>query len=207
MKKGLLIVNAVLVVAVIGLYILHFCGCGSKSCGTGVAVPTLEAGEAAPAGSIVYIQIDSLVNGYDMFHDLKTDMEKKAKAAEEDLTKRGKAFEREAMDFQEKVQKGLITRSQAEQLQNQLQQKQITLQQYVENKRAELGEEESVMLRRIYDAITTYLKEYNASRNYSLIISTNGTTNVVLQGNPGLDITKEVLAGLNSSYVRPGKIE
>jgi len=203
MKKGLLIVNAVLVLAVIGLYILHFCCCGSKSCSTGNASFIVERGEAAPEGSIVYIHLDSLVNGYDMFHDLRADMEKKAKGAEEDLTKRGKSFEREYMDFQEKVQKGLVTRSQAEQLQNQLQQKQANLQQYIESKRAELAEEEGVMLRRIYNAVTSYLKEYNKERNYSLIVSTNGTTNVVLEGNPSLDITKEVLDGLNASYVRP----
>lgn len=196
MKKTFIIVNAVLAVAVVTLYVLYFCGIGGRQISSALKSDETVAGD----GSVVYIQIDSLVQGYDMFHDLRGEFEKKAKGADEDLTKKGKAFEREAMDFQEKVQKGLITRSQAEQLQMALQQKQQNLQQYAEKLRAEMAEEEAVMLRRIYDAVLTYLKEYNNDHNYSLILSTSGTTNVVLQGSANLNITNDVLSGLNARY-------
>jgi outer membrane protein len=204
MKKSLLIVNVVLAIAVVVLYVFHFCVNNEKS---HASVITNADGSSVVAaeGSIVYIQIDSLVNSYDMFHDLKNEFEAKAKVAEDDLTKRGRSFEREAKDFQEKVQKGLITRSQAEELQIKLQQKQQSLQQYAENLRMEMAEEEAVMLRRIYDAVQTYLADYNKDRNYSLIISTSGTTNVILQGSSSLNITNDVLKGLNSSYVRDKK--
>ncbi len=196
MKKSLIIVNAVLAVAVIALYVLYFCGIGGQQIASAVKSDETVAGD----GSVVYVQIDSLVNGYDMFHDLRAEFEKKAKAADEDLTKKSKTFEREAMDFQEKVQKGLITRSQAEQLQTQLQQKQQNLQQYAEKLRVEMAEEEAVMLRRIYDAVLNYLKEYNKDHNYSLILSTSGTTNVIMQGSPNLNITNDVMSGLNAGY-------
>ncbi len=196
MKKSFIIVNAVLAVAVIALYVLYFCGIGGQQIASAMKSDETVAGD----GSVVYIQIDSLVNGYDMFHDLRTEFEKKAKTAEEDLTKRSKAFEREAVDFQEKVQKGLITRSQAEQLQTQLQQKQQNLQQYAEKLRVDMAEEEAVMLRRIYDAVLTYLKEYNKEHNYSLILSTSGTTNVVMQASSNLNITNDVMSGLNAGY-------
>jgi outer membrane protein len=204
MKKTELIVLTILTLAVAGLYVIYFCG-GRWGVSTGSATDDLEItpGEAAPEGSIVYIQIDSLVNGYDMFHDLKNELETKAKGMEDDLTKRSKSFERSVNDYREKAQKGLITRSQAEQLEQQLAQKQQELTTYSERLRGELAEEEAVMLRRIYDAITTYLKEYNKTRNYPLILSTNANTNVVLQGHPGLNITTEVKNGLNASYVRP----
>jgi outer membrane protein len=203
MKKILLIVNAVLVLAVGGLYVLHFAGNGKATHNN--ATDMVSEGEIAPAGSIVYIQIDSLVNNYDMYHDLRSELEVKVKGMDDDLTKRGRSFEREAKDFQEKVQKGLITRSQAEELQMKLQQKQQDLQQYAEKLRADMEEEEAVMLRRIYEAITSYLKSYNADHNYSLIISTNASTNTIIQGHPSLNITKDVLAGLNATYVRPKK--
>ncbi len=196
MKKTFIIVNAVLAAAVIGLYILYFCGIGGSSVATANKSDETVAGD----GSVVYLQIDSLVNGYDMFHDLRGEFEKKAKAADEDLTKKGKSFEREAMDFQEKVQKGLVTRSQAEQLQVQLQQKQQNLQQYAEKLRTEMAEEEAVMLRRIYVAIQDFLTSYNKEHNYSLILSTSGTTNSVLQGSASLNITNDVLNGLNAAY-------
>jgi outer membrane protein len=65
---------------------------------------------------------------------------------------------------------------------------------------AQMAEEQTVMFNRIYDAIQIFLKEYNQEHNYSLILSTNGTTNVVLQGAPALNITKDVLKGMNARY-------
>ncbi|MDR0738224.1 MAG: OmpH family outer membrane protein [Prevotellaceae bacterium] len=205
MRKASFIVNAVLAVAVIVLYVLYFCGSGGKGYAPAIAGSSDSSSVIAAEGSIVYIQIDSLVNKYDMFHELRLEFEQKAKAADDDLTKRGRSFEREAKDFQEKVQKGLITRSQAEELQMKLQQKQQDLQQYAEKLRVDMSEEEAVMLRRIYDAVLTYLTEYNKSHNYSLILSTSGSTNAVMQGHPSLNITQDVLKGLNGSYVKPKK--
>lgn len=205
MKKTSFLVQAILAVAVIVLYVLHFCGSGEKGFAPGVMSGSDSSSVVAAEGSIVYIQIDSLVNKYDMFHELRLEFEQKAKAADDDLTKRGRSFEREAKDFQEKVQKGLITRSQAEELQMKLQQKQQDLQQYAEKLRVDMSEEEAVMLRRIYDAVLTYLTEYNKSHNYSLILSTSGSTNAVMQGHPSLNITQDVLKGLNSAYVKPKK--
>ena len=135
MKKTSFLVQAILAVAVIVLYVLHFCGSGEKGFAPGVMSGSDSSSVVAAEGSIVYIQIDSLVNKYDMFHELRLEFEQKAKAADDDLTKRGRSFEREAKDFQEKVQKGLITRSQAEELQMKLQQKQQDFQQYAEKLR------------------------------------------------------------------------
>ena len=59
------------------------------SCNTNNAAPAAQqaaqAGELAPAGSIVYIQMDSLVNQYDMFNDLKSEIEAKVQAIDDDL--------------------------------------------------------------------------------------------------------------------------
>jgi len=197
MKKNIfIIVNAVLAAAVIGLYILYFCNSGNGKPEPITKSDVIEAIE----GSIVYIQLDSLVQAYDMFHDLRTELEKKAEKIKKDLDNKGRAFEFKVKDFQEKVQKGLLTRSQAEQQQNQLEQEQANLQQYAQKVQIEMAEEETVMFRRIYDAIQTFLAEYNQVYNYSLILSTSGSNNVVLQGSPVLNITKDVLDGLNARY-------
>ncbi|MDR0667132.1 MAG: OmpH family outer membrane protein [Prevotellaceae bacterium] len=206
MKKIELITRIILALAVVGLYVLYFWGDSfGKPAGNAPGEIVLTTGEAAPEGSIVYIQIDSLINGYDMYHDLNSELETKAKGMEDDLSKRSKTFERSVNDYREKVTKGLITRSQAEQQEQQLAQKQQELAAYSEKLRQELDEEGAVMLRRIYDAIVTYLQEYNREHNYSLIISTSAATNVIMQGHPGLNITQEVKNGLNAAYVRPKK--
>jgi len=195
MKKASLITNIVLGIAVIVLFVLHFTS-NSK-----LSKNDSQAGSSPSSGSVVYIQIDSLVNQYDMFNDLKSELESKAQIVQEDLNKRGMAFERDVKDFQEKVQKGLITRSQAETQNTQLQQRERELQGYSQQKQSEMQEEQQVLIRKVMDALEKYLVKYNAQKKYSLIINTSASTNTILQADSTLNVTTEVVAGLNEEYV------
>ena len=66
----------------------------------------------------------------------------------------------------------------------------------------EMAEEETVMINTVMDAIKTYVKEYNKSHQFALILTTSATTQVVMEGNPALDITKDILTGLNEEYIK-----
>ena len=52
------------------------------------------------------------------------------------------------------------------------------------------------------DSIKTYVKKYNETHQYALILTTSTTTQVVMEGNVSLDITQDVLAGLNEEYIK-----
>ena len=179
------------------------------SCNTNNAAPAAQqaaqAGELAPAGSIVYIQMDSLVNQYDMFNDLKSEIEAKVQAIDDDLRKKGNALEKSVQDFQNKLNKGLLTRSQAETQQQALMEREQSLRNLTAQKQMEMQEEEAVMVRKVMDAVQTYLNEYNKTHNYALILTTSAATNTVIVGNPSLDITNDVLAGLNAEYIKSKK--
>ena len=196
MKNVSLIFNVVLTVAVIALFVLHFSSRSKQSQST-----TSEV-SAAPSGSIVYIQIDSLMKQYDMFNDLKSELENKAQTIQDDLSKKGRAFERDVSDFKEKVQKGLITRAQAEGLQQQLASREQELQGLSQQKQMEMAEEEGVLVRKVMDALNKYLAKYNQEKKFALIITTSGTTNTVITADSTFNITKEVVAGLNDEYIK-----
>ena len=66
------------------------------------------------------------------------------------------------------------------------------------------------MNNQINDAIATFVKKYNEEKQYAMIIVTqsdaegDGVVNLsapVLTADPALDITDEVLAGLNEEYI------
>ena len=178
------------------------------SCNTNAAAPaqqSAQAGETASAGSIVYIQMDSLINQYDMFNDLKSEIEAKVQAIDDDLRKKGNQLEKSVQDFQNKLNKGLLTRSQAETQQQALIEREQSLRNLTAQKQMEMQEEEAVMVRKVMDAIQTYLAEYNKTHNYALILTTSASTNTVIVGNPSLDITNDVLAGLNAEYIKSKK--
>lgn len=199
MRKVSLILSILAVIAVGVLYVLYFTGNGSSS----IAGETGNAGTVtASKGDIVYVQLDSLINQYDMYNDLRTEFEGKLSAVENDLNKKGRALENDVQSFNEKMSKGLLTRSQAETMGNDLARRQQELQALSQQKQMEMAEEESVLFNKVMDAITTYMAEYNKTRQYALILTTNTSTQTVINGDNGLNITQEVVNGLNSEYIK-----
>ena len=65
------------------------------------------------------------------------------------------------------------------------------------------------MLNKIGNAIMEYVQKLNEQKQYGLIITTQGVSTIAA-GNAGLDITSEIIAGLNEEYVQKkakGEIE
>jgi len=200
MKRISLIANIVLAVAVVVLYIFYFTDKGRKT-GTG-KLETESIAVDLPSGSIVYIHLDSLMNRFDLFHDLNNDLEAKAKVIDDDLNRKGRTFERDALDYQDKVQKGLLTRSQAEAQGTLLENRRHELQQYAQQKQIELSEEQQVMINRVFHELNTFLESYNQEHGFALILTTSAATNNVIIGDRSLDITRAVAAGLNAQYAQ-----
>lgn len=198
MKKVNLILNIVLVLAVAALYVLHFTG-NNKTENT---ASTEDSRITAGSGDIVYINLDTLVNQYDMYNDLRTELESKVSAIDNDLNKKGRALENDAKSFEEKMQKGLLTYSQAESMRNDLMTRDQELRNLSQQKQMELANEESVMYNRVMDAIKTYVDNYNKEKQYSLILTTTAATNSVINGEQGRNITSEIINGLNQEYIK-----
>ena len=196
MKNISLILNAVLILAVGTLFYLHFSSGNSSDKGSS---QTQVASTEGPGSGIVFVNIDSLLNSYSYFQDLQGEFADKQAELEAELNNRGRQYEASALDFQNKVQKGLVTRSEAQNLEQQLMQEQQNLLQLRDQMSLELQEEEQVSNRRLINAIMEYLKEYNQEYNYQFIFSNSFGDNVLF-ANQGLDITNSVLEGLNAQY-------
>lgn len=162
------------------------------------ATAVTSSGTAASA-DIVYFNIDSVISNYNMYIDLRSTYETKAKKAEEQLNTKGRALERDIASYQDRANKGLMTTSQIRTAEEDLQKKQQSFVQFQEQTMAELGEEERVMFNNIYYNINEFLKEFNKDYRYGMIIST-GTTGPVMNADPRLNITGDILDGLNKKY-------
>ncbi|MDR1552638.1 MAG: OmpH family outer membrane protein [Prevotellaceae bacterium] len=160
-------------------------------------IPVLKAEK----GDIVFVRMDSIINSFDMYHDLRKIYEEDVTKADTDLRTKSNVLQKDYNEFNEKYNKGLITRSQAEQEHGRLMQRQQNLEEEGNKVRNELAEKEIVLLNQIQNAIMTYVNQYNAEKGYSMIISTTGNS-TVLYGNPGLDITGEIIKGINEEYIK-----
>ena len=200
MKKTPLILSIVAVLAAAAALVLTLTG----NCKCNKDKATAADGETitAAAGDIVYVRIDSLMFNYDMYNDLRSEFEAKAQGIQDDLSKKGRKLESDGKAFENQINKGLLTRSSAEKQQQSLLQRQQDLQQLAGQKQMELQEEEAVMMNKVMDAVKTYLEEYNKDHNFAAILTTSDVTNAVIVGDAALDITQEVIDGLNAEYVK-----
>ena len=194
MKKLSVVLYVVLFLAVAGLYFLHFSGNKKtkKSETSGSIAGT-------PAQGIAYINIDSVIFKFDMFLDRRNDLMSKQKSAEAELNSKGSLYEKGAKDYQDKVNKGLITRATATQIEQSLVQQQQELVTLRDKLQSNLVEEEQVMNRQIIDYITKFLEENRSDYNYQYILG-KSFGSVVLYGDNSLDITQKVLNAINQKY-------
>lgn len=167
-----------------------------------VTIPEGDSEVMAQRGDIVYIRMDTLIMQYDMASDLSSTFQAEAQAVQDNLNKRGRKLESDMKSFENQYQKGLLTRSNAEQQQNALLKRQQELQNLANQKQLELQEKEFVMNNQIIYAIKTYLEEYNKVRGYAAILTTTDMNNTIIVGNVALDITQEVVEGLNAEYIK-----
>ena len=170
------------------------------------AAPAAAAAQdsTAVAGSIVFFNMDKVMEGYDMANDLNSVFETKTSGIQAEIDRRGKKLEKDMTDFQNKVDKGLLTTSVAQAQYQKIQQQQQDYQQYVVRKQQEMSEEQQVMMNQIANAIAEFVQEYNAEHQYALILTTAGPilSTPVVTADPKLDITEDLLAGLNAAYIK-----
>jgi outer membrane protein len=200
MKKLPLILSVVSFVAVLILYILYFTG--GKSHRISGANTEMIGGSDATGGDIVFIDIDSVLNNYQMYKDYNDEFERKAKISEAELTSKQRIYQKDVNDYQYKVQRGLITRAEDQQIQQQLYNQQQTLLKLQQDKQLELSEQEQVTVNLVLNSITEYLKEVQPKYNYRYVFANRLVGGSIFYGSTSLDITKEITQGLNEKYSR-----
>ena len=139
-----------------------------------------------------------------MANDLSSVVQTKAQSIEQELNRKGNKLQNDVNAFQQKIDKGLLTRSVAEAQSSKLQEQQNEFQNYYAQKQQEMQEEQNVMMNQIADAIKAFLDKFNEEKQYALIIANQGSIlpSPIATGDPELDITDEILEGLNAEYVK-----
>lgn len=173
--------------------------CKNSSEGAPAAGTSTET--AVTKGSIVYVDLDRILQEYDMANDLRTVVETKIQNIQAEVNRRGKQLESDVNAFQDKINKGLMTRSVAEAQSAKLQQQEQDFNNYANQKQSEINEEQVVMMNQLSDAIKTYIDKYNETKQFSMILTNQGGVPVIA-ADSSLDITDEILAGLNEDYIK-----
>ncbi|WP_373511628.1 OmpH family outer membrane protein [Persicitalea sp.] len=185
-----LIWNAVLTVAVIVLFFLHFSGNKSSS---------FSGSDSTGIGGrrIVYVQVDSLLTNYTFFDDTRKELENKRFQLENDLANRGRSLENEIKFFQQKAQ--TMTLDQARSTEAQLGKKQQDLIAYRDRSAQTLAQEEADKNGELYDKIYEYIEKYNRDNDYEFVLGYSKGGGILFADST-LNVTQKMIDGLNEEY-------
>ncbi len=154
---------------------------------------------------IAYVEIDTLLSQYNFCIDLNEAMVKKSENVRLTLNQKAKELDEQKQEFQTKYQNNAyLSQERAQQEYNRIAKLEQDLQQLSNQLQSELMQENEKNSLQLRDSINAFLKEYNKTKGYSLIISNTGFDNL-LYADSIYNITREIVDGLNARYSSPAK--
>ena len=153
----------------------------------------------ANGSAIAVVDIDTLAAQSEYCKDGQKQLEAKQNAFRKQLNAKGQALQNAMVKFQKKVQSGQFTsQQQAEAEQASLQKQQQALQVFQEKIESEMAKATQNYQTKLREDLNKFLKEYNADGRFKVIISKSGDN--VLYADPAIDISSDVIEGLNKLY-------
>lgn len=195
LSKILLACNAVLFLGLVGIYIIHFTSAPKSKVNAEATAPLQKEGGL----TIAYVDTDTLLAKYEYAKELEADL-LAFKSQQEAYGKQ--QMEKFQRDYQDYLQNGdKLTRTQQEAKEAELKQRaerMSTLEQELTAKIMERQIEENTKL---LNAIFAFVREYNAAnQQFDIILRKTFENSPSLYLNPGMDITQEILDGLNEEH-------
>ncbi len=193
-KNLSLILNAILLIAVIILFVLVL---GNKQ-GKHDTVVQKNDSTVVVNLPIAYVNLDSLLLNYTFAKNANEALISKQENSRATLNSRARTLQNEMDEFNRKLENNaFLSRERAEDAQKSILKKQQELQQLEGNLSKQLMEQQEKMTNQLRDTISAFFKEYNKNGKYEMIISNTANDNI-LYSKETYDITNDVVKQLNA---------
>lgn len=191
-------------IAICSMAMLMSLGAGITSCSKeGDAkskTSTVKPQKKADAGDLPnyrYVDSDTLLEKYNLSKDYQEEMLRLQNNYDNTARQQQSAIEGLAAQYQKKQQNnGYTSEQEVQRDMNTLQQRQAAAQSQLGKMQNDMQAQMAAAQRAVQDSIMGYIKEYNAAHGYDAIFMKAATLYI----DPRLDITDEVLKGLNERY-------
>ena len=195
-SKILIACNAILLLGLIGIYVIHFTGFGTKSkVNADATEPLIKEGGL----TVAYVNTDTLLANYQYAKDL----EKELLAFKNQQEAYGKQqVEKFQNDYQNYLKNGSsMTLSQQQAKEAELKQRAEKMASLEQELAAKVMERQINENTKLLNAIFAFVREYNKdNQKFDIILRKTFENSPTLYMNPGMDITQEILDGLNEEY-------
>lgn len=185
--------------AVASLFLFTQCNNGNAVQGTAVAETAVKSENTI---KIAYVELDSLMQKYNFAIDINKEMMRKEENIKMTLSKKADEMKKEQADFEYKYKNNVFsTPERAQEEYNRLMKKEQEIMKLEQRLTMEFEQEGLAKNKALRDSINTYIKTYNNTKGYDFILSKFGDN--LLYANEALNITQEIVDGLNREYTSP----
>lgn len=162
---------------------------------------TTTTGEAAPL-NIRYIDADSIAANYNLAKDFHEAQLRSISKIDNAQRTRGAELDKLGNSIQQKMNNnGYLSQASYEEDVKNFNKKQAEAQNYINSLQEEAQRELLQQQIQLTDSIEAFIKDYNAKKKYDAILYKAAG----VYFNPALDITDEVVKGLNARYNKVGE--
>ena len=193
MKNAAVILSSLSLIGVLVLFGLHFSGQKQGSPAT-VSAPVVSSGGA---NRIAYVNIDTLEAKYELLKTKRDEFKHRQEQMESELQRSYGQMQSDANEVQKKAQANTLTQAEYEAAQKRLGQMQQSLESRKQSLTDQLMKEQDDFNKNLKASLDSFLEDYNKTRHYDYILSYSGSGSALLYVNKQLDITKDVVDGMN----------
>lgn len=189
----------------LGILALSTTACGGDpAADKSSATPTSAAtpADGATTINIRYIDGDSVLAHYQFAKDLQDATMRAVQRIDNARNSKGSEIQKFAASIEQKARSnGYLNEASYNADMQKLQKMQQDAENYLANLSRNADNELGQQQIQLNDSIEKFIKEYNATRKYDAILYKNAG----VYFNPELDITNEVIEGLNARYTKPAE--
>jgi len=186
------------IISVIGvaiLFVLYF---------TGVKSHKNTPPKSIDKITYAYVNTDSLMAHYDFVLDVQVELANFEKNLQNQYTSSAASFKKEYEDYIKRAGANLLTLDQQKKTEEKLAAKQQNIAEMEQSLGMQMQEEKMKRNMEVFDSIQNYIARYNQTKDYTFVFQ-QSYGGALLFANPALDITSDILKGLNEDYAKKQK--
>jgi len=169
------------------------------------SIPLTQAQENGVGVKIAYVNIDTLEAKYEMLKAKREEFKTRQEQMENELQRSFDQMNSDAEEVNKKAQANTLTQVEYEAAQKRLGQMQRSLQTRKQSLTDQLMKEQEDFNKDLKTRLDAFLEEYNKTKHYDYILSYSYSGSPLLYVNKQLEITKDVVDGMNAGSKNDGE--
>lgn len=194
MKNISTVLSSLALIGVIILFVMYYSGKNGKTAGSSSQVSS----QSMP-GRLAYVNIDTLEAHYEYLKMKKADFQQKQESMRAELQRSEQEMQKDIAGYQRKAQAGTLTQAEGEAAERRIIQMQQSLKTREASLTQQLIDEQEDFNTDLHQRLDSFLTEYNKDKHFDYILSYSRSGSI-MYANKELDITKDVIKGMNSIH-------